>query len=195
MTTVMSNAEVFYRGENGSNAGGGGDFESASIDDIYSEDDEPGRMAYETSNEWDPVGNILLNGTPSPVPHIQAADVDKATVYLVQGTQTVTAPNYQTVTITKTFEGSPTESSIIVHPPVALQGRSGMESTGIHAKDLPGSLVGFIGIFFRLVNCDTALICPVLVLADVLIAHSLVDRLRTGHLPRTKAQVSKTSSW
>ena len=147
----MSSAEVFYRNVPCSDEPGGG-YDSASIDDFYGEDDEPGELRFGGLNDWDPVGNILSVET-SPSSPSPSTEGPKVTVYVVEGTQTVTAPNYQTVTVTKTFEATPTDSP---YPGVMIRDRNERLR-----RDIPDPPVGFIGIFFRsaIVGCYCDLLC------------------------------------
>ncbi|KIM29137.1 polysaccharide lyase family 14 protein [Serendipita vermifera MAFF 305830] len=142
MNTVMSSAEVLYRVGEGS----GGYFESESIDDYFGEDDEPSDTTHGSFNEWNPVQNLLSSESVSPGTGAEPERMGgaQATVFIVEGTRTVTVPNYNTMTVTKTLEGTATPSSTISAFMPQLNGRS--HSTVVDA--LGPSPVGFIGIFF-----------------------------------------------
>lgn len=133
MKTVMSSTEVFYR----ATGDDPGYFESASIGDMYSEDDEPTGNKYDSQVDWNPVENILSGESVVANSNLGSTSREdaQATVFIVEGTRTVTAPNYETITITRTLDDAPTASAT-------------RESvSALNTRDEPA--VGFIGIFFR----------------------------------------------
>lgn len=58
---VLSSGEVLYRDASIVDAGIG----SSSIDDLYSEDDEPTQVTYDTPDIWNPVGNLVSGSAAS----------------------------------------------------------------------------------------------------------------------------------
>jgi hypothetical protein len=227
---VLSSGEVLYRDTSIVDDGIG----SSSIDDLYSEDDEPTQLIYDTPDIWNPIGNVVAGGTalddrlfeeefledpwlgaldmsswnslvslpkgvqtgkvarslwrehiqhnfvsrnrvekppllstlprsePASVPVTTSSDTSTAapaldtpasstpttsatvaaTVFVVEGTSTLTMPNYSTATSTVTD----TITSIIAATTTstAFPSASGLVDSPTH------DTVGFIGIFFRL---------------------------------------------
>lgn len=176
---MLSSGEVFYRDVSTVDE----DIASSSINDLYSEDDEPTELVYSMPNTWNPLNNIspggmidtnelggvsglgdswlsmlatspfdILGSIPierrtherkrmpslSSTPAIPA--ITAATVFVVEGIRTVAMPNYSTVT-----------STVTVTTTLAIATSAPSEQTAAEIDPQSQDVVGFIGIFFRLV--------------------------------------------
>jgi hypothetical protein len=226
---VLSSGEVLYRDTSIVDDGIG----SSSIDDLYSEDDEPTQVTYDAPDVWNPLGNLVSGSAASDdqlfevenledpwmdaldmsswnnlaslpiqkgvengkvarslwrehirrnfasrhrvekppllsiLPRLASASVplatssdistaapaldtpasssstaSAATVFVVEGTSTLTMPNYNTATSTVTYTTTNT---------VAATTTSAVSPSASELVDSPAhDAVGFIGIFFRL---------------------------------------------